>query len=125
MGSVTCEGGWSGVSITTNPTAEWIAGQVTEAFPWDEAPWHLIRDRDSAFGLEYRLPAKGLPRGSGNGDRAVHCTNGDICQYTRQFRVRSRLDSHVMAMRRAELGKRLQTGKSGSTTRSSHESNIM
>ena len=26
------------VSVTTNPTAEWIAGQVTEAFPWDEAP---------------------------------------------------------------------------------------
>jgi len=24
------------VSVTTNPTAEWIAGQVTEAFPWNE-----------------------------------------------------------------------------------------
>jgi hypothetical protein len=24
--------------VTTNPTAQWIAGQVTEAFPWDEAP---------------------------------------------------------------------------------------
>ena len=38
------------VSVTTNPTAEWIAGQVTEAFPWDEAPRHLIRDRDRSFG---------------------------------------------------------------------------
>jgi len=27
------------VSVTNNPTAEWIAGQVTDAFPWDEAPW--------------------------------------------------------------------------------------
>ena len=26
------------IAVTTNPTAEWIAGQVTEAFPWDEAP---------------------------------------------------------------------------------------
>ncbi len=41
------------VSVTSNPTAEWIAGQVTDAFPWDEAPHHLIRDRDSAFGPAY------------------------------------------------------------------------
>ena len=27
----------------------WIAGQVTDAFPWDEAPRHLVRDRDGAF----------------------------------------------------------------------------
>jgi Homeodomain-like domain len=38
------------ISVTNNPTAEWIAGQVTDAFPWDEAPPHLIRDRDGAFG---------------------------------------------------------------------------
>jgi hypothetical protein len=37
------------VSVTTNPTAEWIAGQVTEAFPWDEAPLDLLRDRDCSF----------------------------------------------------------------------------
>jgi hypothetical protein len=24
------------IAVTTNPTAEWIAGQVTDAFPWDE-----------------------------------------------------------------------------------------
>ena len=29
------------ISVTSNPTAEWIAGQVTDAFPWDEAPRHL------------------------------------------------------------------------------------
>jgi transposase InsO family protein len=34
------------INITTNPTAEWIARQLTEAFPWDEAPRYLIRDRD-------------------------------------------------------------------------------
>jgi transposase InsO family protein len=41
------------IAVTNNPTAEWIAGQVTEAFPWDEAPRHLIRDRDGAFGPVY------------------------------------------------------------------------
>jgi hypothetical protein len=25
------------INVTTNPTAEWIARQLTEAFPWNEA----------------------------------------------------------------------------------------
>ena len=49
-------------SVTSNPTAEWIAGQVTDAFPWDEAPRHMIRDRDGAFGPAYtgRIRAMGI-----------------------------------------------------------------
>src|SRR5207344_2111455 len=37
------------VAVTTNPTAEWIARQISEAFPWDEAPRYLIRDRDRVY----------------------------------------------------------------------------
>ena len=50
------------VSVTDNPTAEWIAGLVTDAFPWDGAPRHLIRDRDGAFGSAYtrRIHAMGI-----------------------------------------------------------------
>ena len=50
------------IAVTSNPTAEWIAGQVTEAFPWDEAPRHLLRDRDGAFGSAYtrRVRAMGI-----------------------------------------------------------------
>jgi transposase InsO family protein len=50
------------IRVTNNPTAEWIAGQVTDAFPWDEAPRHLIRDRDGAFGPAYtrRIRAMGI-----------------------------------------------------------------
>jgi transposase InsO family protein len=49
-------------SVTTNPTAEWIARQITEAFPWDEAPRHLIRDRDAVYGAAFRrhLDAVGI-----------------------------------------------------------------
>jgi transposase InsO family protein len=36
--------------VTTNPTAEWIVRQITDAFPWDEAPDYLIRDRDASYG---------------------------------------------------------------------------
>jgi len=52
------------VSVTTNPTAEWIAGQVTEAFPWNEAPRRLTRDRDRSFGPPYphRISSDGNPR---------------------------------------------------------------
>jgi transposase InsO family protein len=50
------------LSVTANPTAEWIARQITEAFPWDEAPDHLIRDRDASYGhaVTRRLAAMGI-----------------------------------------------------------------
>src|SRR3977135_934975 len=38
------------LSVTAHPTAEWIARQITDAFPWDEAPDYLIRDRDACYG---------------------------------------------------------------------------
>src|SRR5476649_1060497 len=34
------------INVATNPTAEWVARQLTEAFPLNEAPLYLIRDRD-------------------------------------------------------------------------------
>jgi transposase InsO family protein len=37
------------VAVTAHPTAAWTAQQLREAFPWDQAPRYLIRDRDLAF----------------------------------------------------------------------------
>jgi transposase InsO family protein len=50
------------INVTTNPTAEWIARQITEAFPWDDAPQYLIRDRDGVYGatVARRLRAMGI-----------------------------------------------------------------
>src|SRR6266702_1193207 len=50
------------INVTTNPTAEWIARQITEAFPWIEAPRYLIRDRDCIYGtiVTRRLHAMGI-----------------------------------------------------------------
>src|SRR5580692_10782334 len=50
------------INVTTNPTAEWVARQITEAFPWDKAPHHLIRDRDRIYGsvVTRRLRAMGI-----------------------------------------------------------------
>ena len=50
------------INVTTNPTAEWIARQLTDAFPCDEAPHYLIRDRDQIYGaiVRRRLRAMGI-----------------------------------------------------------------
>jgi len=50
------------IDVTRHPTAEWIARQITEAFPWNEAPRYLIRDRDRIFGaiVTHRLRAMGI-----------------------------------------------------------------
>ena len=50
------------INVTTNPTAEWVARQITEAFPWNEAPRYMIRDRDRIYGavVTRRLRAMGI-----------------------------------------------------------------
>src|SRR3981189_1452444 len=50
------------LSVTANPTAEWIARQITDAFPWNEAPDHLLRARDASYGhaVTRRLAATGI-----------------------------------------------------------------
>ena len=51
---------WLGTTV--NPTAEWIARQVTEACGWDAPPDYIVRDRDCAYGAEYahRIRAMGI-----------------------------------------------------------------
>jgi transposase InsO family protein len=41
-------------NVTTQPAAQWVARQIREAFPFDEAPRYLIRDRDAAYGERFR-----------------------------------------------------------------------
>src|ERR1700737_737221 len=70
------------INVTTNPTAEWIARQITEAFPWDGAPGYMIRDRDRIYGavVTRRLRAMGIrdkpiapasPRQNGFAERLI------------------------------------------------------
>ena len=50
------------INVTTYPTADWIARQITEAFPWTEAPRYVIRDRDCVYGaaVTHRLRTMGI-----------------------------------------------------------------
>jgi transposase InsO family protein len=48
--------------VTRHPTAEWLARQITEAFPWVSAPEYLVRDNDGAYDQVFtsRLRAMGI-----------------------------------------------------------------
>src|SRR5260370_14913171 len=48
------------INVTANPTAEWVARQITEAFPCDEAPRHLIRYRDPIYGSFVTRPLRSM-----------------------------------------------------------------
>jgi transposase InsO family protein len=50
------------INVTAHPTAEWIARQLTEAFPWSEASHYLIRDQDHIYGtvVTRRLRTMGI-----------------------------------------------------------------
>jgi hypothetical protein len=48
------------VAATEHPTAEWVAHQLVEAFPWDSAPRYLLRNRDRSYGEKFRAAAEGL-----------------------------------------------------------------
>lgn len=45
-----------------HPTAQWLAQQITEAFPWETAPKFIVRDNDGAYGhvFRQRLYAMGI-----------------------------------------------------------------
>ena len=50
------------VEVTRHPTAEWLARQISEAFPWASAPAYLVRDNDRAYGQVFiaRVRAMGI-----------------------------------------------------------------
>ena len=47
-------------NVTRHPTAEWTGQQLREAFPFDQLPRYLLRDRDAIFGQSFRDQARDL-----------------------------------------------------------------
>ena len=41
-------------NVAAHPTAEWTGQQLREAFPFDQLPRYLLRDRDAIFGNDFR-----------------------------------------------------------------------
>jgi transposase InsO family protein len=85
---------WLGV--TAHPTAEWIAHQLTAAYAWRQAPQHIIRDRDRAYGHAFlrRLRAMGIrdrpiaprsPWQNGCAERLIGSTRRDCLDHVIVF----------------------------------------
>jgi len=47
-------------NVTAHPTAEWAAQQLREAFPFEQIPRYLLRDRDKIFGDEFGRQVRDL-----------------------------------------------------------------
>jgi putative transposase len=47
-------------NVTAHPTAEWTGQQLREAFPVDQLPRYLLRDRDTIFCDEFREQVRGM-----------------------------------------------------------------
>jgi transposase InsO family protein len=48
------------LNVTTNPSADWTAQQIVEAFPWTDTPAYLLRDRDSIYGARFQQRVKSM-----------------------------------------------------------------
>jgi len=55
-------------NVTAHPTAEWTGQQLREAFPFDQLPRYLLRDRDAIFGDAFRGQVRDM------GIQEVRCT---------------------------------------------------
>ena len=47
-------------NITTNPTVQWTVQQIKEAFPYDQSPKYLLRDRDAIYGHLFQHKVKNM-----------------------------------------------------------------
>ncbi len=63
------------IEVTRYPTAEWLARQITEAFPWASAAAYLVRDNDRAYGYVFTA---GRARWEFATDRSVRAHPGKM-----------------------------------------------
>jgi transposase InsO family protein len=47
-------------NVTAHPTAEWTGQQLREAFPFEQVPRYLLRDRDGIFGADFTKEVRDL-----------------------------------------------------------------
>ena len=46
--------------VTEHPTQEWTMQQMRKAFPWNQAPRYVLRDRDAIYGQDFAGMMKGM-----------------------------------------------------------------
>ena len=71
------------INVISSPSAVWTANQIVQAFPWENAPRYLLRDRDCIYGAIFRTRVKNLDleeviiarRSPWQSGYASHCTS--------------------------------------------------
>jgi len=126
-----------GFGVTADPTAEWIAGQVTEAFPWDTAPQYLIRDRDGVYGHAFtkRVRAMGIrdrpitagsPWQNGYVERLIGSIRRECMDHTvvlSEAHLSRILRSYVAYYNEARTSPLLEQERAGRSNRSAYRAN--
>ena len=80
------------INVMTNPTADWIARQITEAFPWEQAPrfssgietppyGHPVTRRLAAMGIRDRPTAPRSPWQNGHVERLIGSIRRDCLDH--------------------------------------------
>jgi hypothetical protein len=59
-------------NVTAHPTTEWTAQQLREAFPFEQVPKYLLRDRDRIFGKDFTKQVEDFEHRGG--DVSAPCT---------------------------------------------------
>jgi hypothetical protein len=61
------------INVTANPTAEWVARQITEAFPWDGTRIYraIVTRRLRAMGIRDKPIAPASPWQNGFAERII------------------------------------------------------
>jgi transposase InsO family protein len=94
-------------AVTSHPTAEWLARQITEAFPWDSAPKYLIRDNDRAFGVAFKARVRAM----GIRDRPTSFRSPWQNGYVERLigSIRRECTDHLMCSAKSTYGEFLRT----------------
>lgn len=106
---------------TYNPTSAWVAQQMREAFPFDEAPQKMIMDHDSIFlpVVKNTLPAMGI----GVIRTAIKCPwqNGTIERFNKT--LKDELLNHIIPIDDVHLNRLLAEFKEFYNTARPHQAN--
>ena len=81
-------------AVTRYPTAEWLAQQIVEAFPWDMAPTYLVRDNDGVYGQAFTRRVRAM--GIRDHPISPRSTIWDHCQHANLVRIASSLRADMI-----------------------------
>src|SRR5712664_353221 len=86
-------------NVTAHPNAEWTRQQLREAFPFDQLPRYLLRDRDAIFGDAFREQVRDISLESGARNPPMHaCARAQFGRKFQRPKERQRVASWIRTL---------------------------